>query len=168
MTTMVYSKRVRCVNKQSNDALVWCVALPGEIHFLASKKSSSKEKLTRAAAKVKRLVVCGLFCPVKNFRGMLRRAALGKRVKSTIAAMAEVLEGRDGPEGASLLRSRLEPQEARTTAVTKQAAAPVYLFLVGAVRAVPRMKSFGNVSIDPRPLRPLRPVTAPSDRIVPT
>ena len=55
---------------------------------------------------------------------MLRRAALGKRVKSTIAAMAEVLEGRDGPEGASLLRSRLEPQEARTTAVTKQAAAP--------------------------------------------
>ena len=99
---------------------------------------------------------------------MLRRAALGKRVKSTIAAMAEVLEGRDGPEGASLLRSRLEPQEARTTAVTKQAAAPVYLFLVGAVRAVPRLTSFGNVSIDPRPLRPLRPVTAPSDRIVPT
>ena len=83
--------------------------------------------------------------------------------------MAEVLEGRDGPEGASLLRSRLDPQEARTTAVTKQAAAPVCLFLVGAVRAVPRMKSFGNVSsIDPRPLRPLRPVTAPSDRIVPT
>lgn len=113
------------------------------------------------------LVVCGLFCPLKKY-GMLRRAALGKRVKSTIAAMAEVLEGRDGPEGASLLRSRLEPQEARTTAVTKQAAAPVYLFLVGAVRAVPRMKSFGNVSIDPRPLRPLRPVTAPSDRIVPT
>ena len=91
-----------------------------------------------------------------------------ERVKSTIAAMAEVLEGRDGPEGASLLRSRLEPQEARTTAVTKQAAAPVYLFLVGAVRAVPRMKSFGNVSIDPRPLRLLRPVTASSDRFVPT
>ena len=82
--------------------------------------------------------------------------------------MAEVLEGRDGPEGASLLRSRLDPQEARTTAVTKQAAAPVCLFLVGAVRAVPRMKSFGNVSIDPRPLRLLRPVTASSDRIVPT
>jgi len=39
---MVYFKRVRCVNKQSNDALVWCGALPREIHFLASKKKELK------------------------------------------------------------------------------------------------------------------------------
>ena len=66
--------------------------------------------------------------------------------------MAERLEGQFGPEGASLLRSRLEPQEARTMTVTKQASAPVYLFLVGAVRAGPADENnLSETSIDPRP-----------------
>ena len=66
--------------------------------------------------------------------------------------MAERLEGKFGPEGASLLRSRLEPQEARTMTVTKQASAPVYLFLVGAVRAGPADENnLSETSIDPRP-----------------
>ena len=64
----------------------------------------------------------------------------GPRVKSLVASHG----------GAA--RSRLEPQEARTMTVTKQASAPVYLFLVGAVRAGPADENnLSETSIDPRP-----------------